>query len=50
MKNYNERVQLLEKVLENWQLGREVEDGDRRKTEEEDILEYSAKEERSFMF
>ena len=50
MKNYNERVQLLEKVLENWQLGREVEDEDRRKTEEEDILEYSAKEERSFMF
>ena len=50
MKIYNDRLQLLGKILENWQLGREVEDEDRRETEEEDILEYSVKEERSFVF
>ena len=50
MKICNERLQLLGKILENWQLGREVEDEDRRKTEEEDILEYSVKGERSFVF
>ena len=50
MKIYNDRLQLLGKILENWQLGREVEDEDRRKTEEEDILEYSVKEELSFAF
>ena len=36
MKIYNKRVQLLEKILENWQLGREAKTITK---EEEDILE-----------